>query len=257
MTWLNLAQFVWLGASLGLFGLALFPLYARIEPKRTRSLLPHVAIVALIAALAAVSLHVAAIGASWVQIAATGIGRTWLTQLVIIVLAYFASYHRPAAVMALLAGANLIGFALVGHANAIAGGYGVLIEAAHLLAVGAWLGGVGALACALVEPGAEHAVTRFSWAASAFVSVIAVTGVVILHTNTGALLPIGATRYGQLVIAKLVLFAAALGCAALNRLFATPRGAWRLMARVIAGELALLFLIVAVAVALAQTEPYG
>mgnify|MGYP001550182043 CR=1 FL=1 len=85
----------------------------------------------------------------------------------------------------------------------------------------------------------------------------AVTGVAILRTNTGAMLPISVTRYGQLILVKLVLFAAALGCAAFNRLFATPRGAWRFMARVIAGELALLFLIVAAAVALAQTEPCG
>jgi putative copper export protein len=256
MTWLNLAQLIWLSASLCLFGLALFPLYARTSPKRGRSLMPHVAIVALIAGLFAVVLHVAAIGSSLAQIAVTGIGRTWLTQLVIIALAYFASYRRPTATIA-LAGANLIGFALVGHANAIAGGYGVFLEAAHVLAIGAWLGGAGALACALAGPDAERAVTRFSWAATVFVSVIAVTGVAILRTNTGAMLPISVTRYGQLILVKLVLFAAALGCAAFNRLFATPRGAWRLMARVIAGELALLFLIVAAAVALAQTEPCG
>lgn len=61
----------------------------------------------------------------------------------------------------------------------------------------------------------------------------------------------------RVTTAKIILFAAALACAAFNRLIAKPRGAWRRMARVIAGELALLFLILGAAVMLAQTEPYG
>ena len=91
----------------------------------------------------------------------------------------------------------------------------------------------------------------------AFVAVIGVTGMVILFTNTGALLPITQMRYGQLALTKIVLFAATLACAAFNRFVATPRANWGAMARVITGELALLIVIIAAAVLLAQNEPYG
>jgi putative copper export protein len=257
MSWLSLAHFVWISASLAVFGLALFPIYARREPKRVRQLMTHLAILVLIAGLAAVSLYTAQIGASWVDIAAASMGRTWLTQIVLAALLYFAVRRQGSAPLTLLAGANVIGFALVGHANAISGAFGAFVQAGHLLAAGGWLGGAVALTYALGEAAPGRVVARFSWMGVIFVTVIGVTGFALLDNNTGALLPLTQTRYGQLAVLKITGFAAALACAAFNRSWAGPNAAWRVMAGVIFGELALLLLIVAAAVLLAQSEPYG
>ncbi|MFT3727709.1 MAG: CopD family protein [Terricaulis sp.] len=257
MTAIDVFNFIWLSASLSAFGIALFPFYAGTAPTSSRQLLRQLGAVIGVFATITTAQHVSVMEATLEQIAGTSIGRVWISQIVIAALLALSAWRGPNWLVALLAGAEVAGFAFIGHANAIAGTAGALIEMAHLLAAGAWLGGVIALAFALRGANVATAVARFSWAGIAFVTVIGVTAVALLLTNTGTALPITQMRYGRLALTKIVLFAAALGCAAFNRFVTTPRADWRTMMRVIAGELALLTAIVAIAILLAQNEPYG
>jgi copper transport protein len=90
----------------------------------------------------------------------------------------------------------------------------VAIDALHLAAVSLWLGGlVALLVVALAGDQLEDrvgAVERFSRWAPVAISTIAVTGSVAAWRQSGSLAALTDTTYGRLVVAKVVLFAAAL-----------------------------------------------
>lgn len=258
MTALDAATYLWLSASLTLFGAALFPLYAGAAAAGRRTLLRALSIVGFASGIAAVSLHLSALGAPITDILASGIGRVWFVQILIgIALCALAWMHGRPAWAAAVGALNVAAFALVGHANAIAGLMGAGAQALHLLAAGAWVGGLAALALALRSNPSLDLVLRFSRVGLACVLTLAATGAYVLFVNTGDALPMAHYAYGRWVSTKIALFATALAIAAFNRIVVTPRGAWRLLAWTIAGELALLALVIAAAVALARTEPYG
>ncbi|AXK80152.1 hypothetical protein DW352_06240 [Pseudolabrys taiwanensis] len=136
-----------------------------------------------------------------------------------------------------LQGVLALGFvalpALTGHAGALPGpaGYGAITaDALHLLAAGAWLGGLPAFLLSLREaPGDPHADDRIVWTTRRFsqlavVSVATLLGSGIINScyllsGTRDLLY---TEYGQRLTLKLVLFAAMLAFAAVNRFRLTP-----------------------------------
>jgi putative copper resistance protein D len=103
----------------------------------------------------------------------------------------------------------------------------------HLLAASTWLGAL-ALLLALVWPGVQVTLERaeiahvalagFSQTGTVAVALIVLTGVAntAFTVDTAALPTLGASAYGRLLLAKLVLFATMLGCAALNRYGLTP-----------------------------------
>jgi putative copper resistance protein D len=106
-------------------------------------------------------------------------------------------------------------------------------DVVHLLAASTWLGAL-ALLLVLVWPGAHvtreraevaHvALAGFSRTGTVAVALIVLTGVAntAFTVDATALPTLGASVYGRLLFAKLVLFAAMLGCAALNRYGLTP-----------------------------------
>jgi putative copper resistance protein D len=135
-----------------------------------------------------------------------------------------------------LAIAVLIGPAWTGHAGAtpgVTGEFPLAADALHLLAAGAWLGGLPPLAMLLAAAwrGKEPhwttmtavAVHRFSLMGVIGVSTLLASGIVNSWYEVGTLNNLFATPYGQLVLIKIGLFAAMVGLACLNRFYLTPR----------------------------------
>jgi putative copper export protein len=96
----------------------------------------------------------------------------------------------------------------------------------HLLAAGAWLGGLLPLAlcvAALPIARAARAAERFLPIGLASVLVLAGSGVVQAVALIGSWHGLLDTRYGDLAMVKLALFAALLGLACLNRFVLAAR----------------------------------
>jgi copper resistance protein D len=136
-----------------------------------------------------------------------------------------------------LAIAVLIGPAWTGHAGAtpgVAGEFPLAADALHLLAAGAWLGGLPPLAMLLATTAWRRkeprwatvtaiAVQRFSLLGVISVSTLLASGIANSWYEVGTLNNLLATSYGQLVLIKIGLFAAMVGLASINRFYLTPR----------------------------------
>jgi copper resistance protein D len=135
-----------------------------------------------------------------------------------------------------LAIAVLIGPAWTGHAGATPGTASELplaADALHLLAAGAWLGGLPPLAMLLAAAWRQKeprwaavtaiAVQRFSQLGVISVSTLLASGIANSWYEVGTLNNLFATSYGQLVLIKIGLFAAMVGLASINRFYLTPR----------------------------------
>ncbi len=177
----------------------------------------------------------------WMIATETGFGIAWQVRLAALLACLLATlaprYWRGAHSL-------LVPAAAVALSTLAWGGHGAMNEGmqrtihlttdiVHLLAAGAW---VGALAVFMRMSSAHHTATEgsvagLSRAASGFAHVgtgivvaLAITGIVnyimIEGLTVSALLT---TRYGALLLAKLALFGAMLGLAAVNRYRLSPR----------------------------------
>lgn len=127
----------------------------------------------------------------------------------------------------LIAGAALALQPMLGHIGA-SGVREILIpiEAAHLLAAGAWLGGLLPLLLCVVrapQPLAAKLCDRFTPVGLVAVGTIAVTALPQAGELIGGFPGLFGTQYGHMALIKLGLFCLALGLACINRLLLTPR----------------------------------
>ena len=148
--------------------------------------------------------------------------------LAVVVLLPFG--QRAVLVIALaLAGVALAMQPLLGHAGAIGGVAGaelIASETLHLLAAGAWLGGLLPLFIAvrmLPHEGAANACRSFTPIGLAAVLLLAGTAVVQVVELMGGLPGLFGTSYGHVALVKLALFFVLLSLAVLNRLVLTER----------------------------------
>ena len=135
-----------------------------------------------------------------------------------------------AVAMLAIAAAYLAALAWSGHSAAGEGSDGdveVLADVAHLLAAGAWLGALPVLAFVLprVRTLAEAArvTRRFSTLGAVCVAVLLASGGVNAWYLVGDVPALIGTGYGQLLLAKLALFAAMLILAMTNRWYLSVR----------------------------------
>jgi putative copper resistance protein D len=166
----------------------------------------------------------------------TQFGTVWSLRLAVALLlalllqwpaARWAQMTAAAAFIALLA--------FVGHAGAttdIAGQVHLTSDAVHLIAAGAWLGALPALALLLAttpQPKglATRAAARFSTLGVVSVAALLATGIVNSWMLLSSPRDLIATDYGRLLFLKIGLFAAMLAIAAVNRFYLTPRLAAR------------------------------
>ena len=170
-------------------------------------------------------------------------GRVWIVRLAIaaalgaaLFLLRRASRPRETVLLGLcaaLASSLLASLAWVGHAAAEQGVTRIVhlcADIAHLLAAGAWLGGLPALVFVLAWPAsvgrlqfAALATRRFSTIGMTSVGTLLLTGAVNAWYTLGSVPALFGTGYGRLLCAKLALFAAMVTLAGVNRLRLTPQ----------------------------------
>jgi len=135
--------------------------------------------------------------------------------------------RRPSVLAACVAG--LATLLEAGHSHAFAMAHGpsalLLSQSLHLLATGAWLGGLLPLLMVVRETPldiAELAACRFSTLGFFAVAILATTALFQGAVLSGGLQGLTGTAYGAVLLTKAVLFAALVLLAALNRLRFTP-----------------------------------
>lgn len=243
-----------------LFGLPLFALYApaRIldlaSGLRLRPVLATLAVIGMVVGALGLVVVCAAMAGMPVMgvdratvemvLTQTPVGTAWQIRMAALLVAMFAavglaqrSGRVAMAMIALAAGVALASLAWAGHGAAGDGRAGMVqlvADTVHLLAAGVWVGALAAFAMLLFRPRANHSVDhivlthcaleRFSLVGTLAVAALAATGLVNSFMLVGmANLPtLPATLYGQLLIAKLLLFALMLALAGVNRFRLTP-----------------------------------
>ena len=125
-------------------------------------------------------------------------------------------------------------FAWMGHGAATEGNIGILHLAgdiAHILAAAGWIGALVVFSILLIQPiqdiptqkALQASLASFSGAGTAFVAILIISGLVnsifLVGWNVARII---STPYGQILIAKLALFALMLLLAARNRFRHTP-----------------------------------
>jgi len=211
---------------------------------------------------------------------ATEFGHAWCWHVgfAVVLLALCLLPRRRGQTAAATAAALLVLISLgwVGHAVMDMGGgvaVHVVCQMIHLAAAGLWLGGLLPLGILLrraarAEGGsytvlARTALPHFSQMGYMAVALVALTGLVNSVFLVGSFTALVATPYGRLLIAKLVLFAAMVGLALLNRFRLAPRlrdpdtahTPLRALCRSVAAEQALGLAILAVVAILGTWEP--
>ncbi|MDQ2941143.1 MAG: copper resistance protein CopC [Chloroflexota bacterium] len=170
--------------------------------------------------------------------------------------------ERMALVLVLVfATIGLAGISLAGHATSLGGlGFGAL-DLVHLLAAGAWLGVLPAillLAWRRRRGGSEAALAaalrRHSRVATVAAPIVALTGIANSPLVLGQARSLVATDYGNLVLAKGLLFSVAFAIGSANH-FLIERGAVRRMLPLLAAELAIAALAVSAAAAMVTIVP--
>jgi len=263
-------------ATLLLFGASLFLVYApdQIERKAAVRMRSGAAVAALISGAAILVIHTAVVsgetllhtlsgGTLLTAVRETTFGRAGALRLLLVaVLLVVTGVPRLDGVRAVLAGIIIASIAWSGHPVGTPGRVHVLADAIHLLAAGAWLGGLLPLAWALAgDRGlASVALTaRFSQLGVLCVGALLVTGLVNAWFLVGGLSALVGTAYGHLLCVKLALFVVMLLVAATNRFILTPRlpqaSAQRQIAVNAATEVALGVLIVLIVAALGVMVP--
>jgi copper resistance protein D len=251
MTALALCRFAHFLAAMLAFGMSAY-LWAY-APERLRLALSPVArrvaliasLVAFITAIAWLELESAAMADDWSAainpetIAAvltdTAFGHMWAAHLVLAaaLVAVVAFSRAGWAATSIVSAALLASLGLVGHAAMQMGAEGVLHRAnhaIHLMAAGAWIGGLVPFAMCLrayqrddLRKDAVRAMAGFSFWGQLIVAAIVLTGVVnIALTSRHPPLP-PTTPYRALLIVKLLFVAIMIALALFNRFVLAPR----------------------------------
>lgn len=241
------------GGAVVLLGAPLFLLYSFRSADRpnlnwARKTLALAAIVVVLGSLAALVAQTAVMAGSLSEavnpaslsfvITGTGLGMAMVVRAAIALLALVMviawkpgrATWRLMAVLGLLVAAS---FAWTGHGAATEGPGGavqIVADIIHAVAAAVWLGALAALTILLLrrtgpdDPAIHRALHGFAGLGSFAVALLVVTGLanswfLVGPDRIGSL---GTSLYGQLLIAKLVLFVLMLGLAADNRFRLTP-----------------------------------
>jgi len=180
-------------------------------------------------------------GVPWIVLTETRFGHAWIARFVIAGLIAAAvtlldtttlRTSRWLRVGAILLGIGILGLlASSGHAGAAGGFIGDvhwIADALHLVAAGAWLGGLVPLALLLTAASraadqvstqvAIRATHRFSVLGIACVSTILVTGIINSLILVGSVSALVESDYGRLLLIKIAVFFAMVAIAAVNLL---------------------------------------
>jgi copper resistance protein D len=254
---LVLARLLHYVATTTLFGASLFTLYAHADSEAEelegcrRPLLLWTAVAAVLSGLfwfvfsaanmAGSLSDLADADALWAVVRGTGFGVVWAARmlLAVVIVVVLAVHGLPAAtgwrhlVIPILAAMLLASLAGAGHTQVEEGCAGlvhILSDAAHLLAAGAWLGGLVPLAYILARHSEasqsvatiDRVLLRFSGMGYVAVATLVGSGLVNSWFLVGSVPNLLGTSYGQTLLTKLALFAAMVALAAANRFWLVP-----------------------------------
>jgi copper resistance protein D len=256
---LVVARLLHYGAVTTLAGVSFFPLYAyaATEPKELfrwrQAVLLSAAVAALLSGLLWFAFSVANMSGTlagvadrevlWMVLNEMSFGRVWTARLVLSIIMVGLFWNRVVSkfsprrdlITPVLAAVLLISLAGVGHSQieeGVEGKIHVVSDAAHLLAAGAWLGGLVPLGYILLLHGREREpaqrsdlneiLLRFSGMGYVAVATLIGSGVLNGVFLIGSVSALFATPYGQLLIVKLALFAGMLALAGSNRFWIVP-----------------------------------
>ncbi len=242
-----------------LAGVSFFPLYAYgfAEPKelsrRRQAVLLAACAIALLSGLLWFVFSVANMSGTladvadhevlWTVLNETTFGGVWMARMllavvilgVIAVCPFWMGMPGRDSVTAFLAAVLLASLGGTGHAQ-IEEGWTKIVhiasDAAHLLAAGAWLGGLVPLGYILLdysrrdgEPiiDVDLVLLRFSSMGYVAVATLIVSGLVNSWFLVGSVSSLLKTLYGQILLGKLALFTAMLALAVANRFWLVPR----------------------------------
>ncbi|HEV2000534.1 MAG TPA: copper homeostasis membrane protein CopD [Xanthobacteraceae bacterium] len=282
------AQAVHFAAVFALFGASLFRLYAPppapIAARFGRALAKLLRAAAVLAALSALAWWVclaASLGGGWGDAVNTDVlvavlldtefGQVWIWRLALLAVAIgMVRWLRPSAVtntaIVVVAGLVVATLAGVGHAPhaGIPDEIGIGAKAAHLLAAGAWLGGLLPLGYALRRAAtgeaawrelAWQALPRFSSMGYFAVTFILFTGCVLAWSHVESFAALTGTSYGRVLVAKILLFLLMTAVALRNRYWLMPARTLPALARGVAVEQAVGAAIVIATALLASLPP--
>lgn len=242
----------------GLFGLSAFSLYGLRASERSDALAlrPWLAIGAAIGLLLsafALALLAAAMAGTppWpvdrdaviMLLDQPGLGTAWKVRVAALAVATLAALFVTGrgmvlGMIAFASGVALATLAWTGHGAMDEGAVGwmhLTADILHLLAAGAWTGALLGLILIVTRPAkrvdaayltlTHRALHGFGSIGTIVVTAIGVTGLVNAWLLVGPnnVTALGTTLYGRLLLAKLVMFAAMLGLASLNRFRLTPQ----------------------------------
>ncbi len=249
---LALCRFAHFLAAMALFGMSAYvrllaaPDLARVLTPAARRTAAVAIPVAALSALAWIALEAASMVDSWSGLVDldtlqgvlmdTAFGAVWQWRLALalaLLAALALDRHGPSRFMTILAGLLLASLSLVGHAAMQHGGIGALHRAnhaLHLLATGAWLGGLPAFALCLrayrdpaLRRDAVSAMRRFSSWGQLDVALVVLTGALNVALTSGAAPFPPTTPYRALLCVKIALVATMISIALLNRYGLAPR----------------------------------
>ncbi|WP_375292534.1 copper homeostasis membrane protein CopD [Sphingomonas melonis] len=242
----------------GLFGLSAFSVYGLQAGERNDALalkpwLVGCAALSLLLSVVALALLAASMAGTppWpidleaikMLLSGSATGVAWEVRMAALAVAGFvtliaAGRAYSLGLVALASGIALATIAWGGHGamdEGVTGLTHLVADILHLLAAGAWVGALLGLILLVARPvrriDAAHlmlthrALHGFGTVGTVVVGTIVVTGFANawLLIGPGNVTALGTTRYGQLLLAKLALFAIMLGLASLNRFRLTPR----------------------------------
>lgn len=294
-------RFALYGVLGALFGLSAFALYGLRAGERGNALAlrPWLVVLALLGlALSIVALALLAASMTgtppWpvdreavgMLLSGSATGAAWKARMAALlvagmIVAVAAGRGAWLGVAVVAAGIALSTLAWTGHGatgEGVPGWVHLIAELLHLLASGAWVGTLLGLVLLVTRPAgrvdAAHlalthrALQGFGLVGTMVVSAIVVSGLINswMLVGIGNVANLGATLYGRLLAAKLVLFGAMLGLAWLNRFRLTPifersiaatdhRGALRALRASLAVETACVVVILALVAWLGTLEP--
>jgi putative copper resistance protein D len=169
-------------------------------------------------------------GGVWQVATDTRFGTVWCARFMLALLLGLLMLWPRARWLALIAAALLIALlALVGHAGAtqsLAGRVHLASDVVHLMAAGAWLGGLPALVLLLAKAPAHHAIAatrRFSLLGIVSFATLLASGAVNSWNLLAGPRDLLTTDYGRLILLKIGLFGAMVSIATVNRYRLTPR----------------------------------
>jgi putative copper resistance protein D len=252
LTVLAFCRFLHFASAMLLFGASAFvwalapPKLARVLMRPVKGMIAAAIVVVAVSGLAWLGLEAASMGDGWGDSldpqALAGVlgdiafGRVWLWRLALalaLVGALALRRHDRLAFIVPAAALLLASLGLVGHATMQSGPIGALHRlnhGVHLLAAGAWLGGLLPFLLCLKQGAGDRlqaqagvALRRFSGAGHFVVALIVATGIVNTLLTLRAWPIDFSSLYQALLAAKIAIVAAMIAMALFNRYVLTPR----------------------------------